>query len=243
MNAGTLPKEFLRRQRLLVIAPHSDDETISAGGLVVRVREAGGQAYVMCFSVGDLKHFNKAKKTVKMDAREQELAAACRTLGVDAYDICYRDTDVHLRLDAVPRRDLVEWIERKSELSTEAVKPTMVVLPAPSYNQDHEAIYKAGITALRPHLPTDKAFQNFVLVADAPQLAWTPPPFFKPNFYVDISGAPLQKKLAAYRCHKSQVRPDPSHASAEALELLALQRGREISVAAAEAFECYRFVL
>ena len=119
----------------------------------------------------------------------------------------------------------------------------MIVLPAPSYNQDHEAVYKAGIAACRPHLASLKAFQSVVLIADAPQLSWTGSSLFKPNLYVDISGKFLEQKLKAFACHKSQVRPEPSQAGIGAIRLLAELRGREISVSAAEAFECHRFVL
>jgi LmbE family N-acetylglucosaminyl deacetylase len=118
----------------------------------------------------------------------------------------------------------------------------MLVLPAPSYNQDHEAVYKAGMTACRPHLADMKAFQRTVLVADAPQLTWGGDGF-RPSFYVDISGRFLDRKLKAYACHASQVRPEPSQAGLDALRILAEARGREISVEAAEAFACPRFVL
>lgn len=235
--------EFLKQQRLLVVAPHADDETAGAGGLIARVKDAGGKAFVMVASVGDLEHFDTTGKTTSKGTRAGELEAAMKCLGVDDFEILYEDGDVHLRLETLPRRDLTNMIERKARLATEKIKPTMIVLPAPSFNQDHEALYKAGITACRPHLASMKSFQNFVLIADAPQLAWSGPPFFKATFYADISGQFLEKKLEAYACHKSQIRPSPSQAGIDALRLLAETRGREISVAAAEAFECIRFVV
>ncbi len=236
-------REFLVRQRLLVVSPHADDETAGAGGLMARVKEAGGKVYVMVASTGDLDHFDGQGGTTSKKRRSAELADAMRTLGVDDFEILFEDSEVHLRLETLPRRELVDQIERRGRLSLEKTRPTMIVLPAPSFNQDHEALYKAGITACRPHLATLKAFQSFVLIADAPQLAWSGPPHFRPNFYIDISGPFLEKKLEAYACHRSQIRPEPSQAGIEALRLLAEARGREISVAAAEAFDCYRFVL
>lgn len=238
----TFSQQFLARQRLLVVAPHADDETAGAGGLMARVKDAGGKVYVMVMSTGDLLHFDETGKETRKATRKDELADAMKTLGVDDWEIVFEDTKLHLRLETLPRRDLTDQIERRARLSTESVRPTMIVLPAPSYNQDHEAVYKAGLTACRPHLAAMKAFQNFVLVADAPQLAWGGAAF-RPNFYVDVSGKFLDLKLKAYACHASQIRPEPSQAGAGALRLLAEARGREISVEAAEAFECPRFVL
>ena len=236
-------RQFLSKQRLLVVAPHADDETAGAGGLMARVKDAGGKVFVMVMSTGDLHHFDDTKKRTKKATRRDELAAAMKTLGVDGWEIVYEDTRLHLRLETIPRRDLTDQIERSARFSTEKSRPTMIVLPAPSYNQDHEAVYKAGITACRPHLHTMKAFQSLVLVADAPQLAWSRDLDFKPNLYVDIGGKFLDLKLKAYACHKSQIRPEPSQAGLGALRLLAEMRGREISLPAAEAFECHRFVL
>jgi LmbE family N-acetylglucosaminyl deacetylase len=232
----------LSKQRLLVLAPHADDETAGAGGLIARVKEAGGKAWVMVMSTGDLLHFDDTGKKTKKRTRRDELAAAMRTLGVDGWEIVYEDTRLHLALETLPRKELVHQIERKAEFSTEKTRPTMIVLPAPSFNQDHEALYKAGIAACRPHLHSLKAFQPCVLVADAPQLGWRAGYAFAPNFYVDISGKCLELKLKAFACHSSQLRPEPSMAGIGAVKLLAEMRGREISVAAAEAFECQRFV-
>jgi LmbE family N-acetylglucosaminyl deacetylase len=194
-------------------------------------------------STGDLLHFDDTGKKTKKKTRKDELAAAMKTLGVDGWEIVYEDTRLHLALETVPRKELANQIERRAEFSTERTKPTMIVLPAPSYNQDHEAVYRAGLAACRPHLWNLKSFQNFVLVADAPQLSWSRATIFKPNFYVDISGRFLELKLKAFLCHQSQVRPEPSQAGVGAIRLMAESRGREISVEAAEAFECHRFVV
>jgi len=51
-------KQFLGRQRLLVVAPHADDETAGAGGLMARIKDAGGKVFVMVMSTGDLLHFD-----------------------------------------------------------------------------------------------------------------------------------------------------------------------------------------
>ena len=236
-------RQFLSRQRLLVVAPHADDETAGAGGLMARVKDAGGKVYVMVMSTGDLLHFDDTGKKTKKKTRREELAGAMEALGVDGWEIVYEDTRLHLRLETLPRRELADQIERRARFSTEKTRATMIVLPAPSYNQDHEAVYKAGIAACRPHLASLKAFQSVVLIADAPQLSWTGSSLFKPNLYVDISGKFLEQKLRAFACHKSQVRPEPSQAGIGAIRLLAELRGREISVSAAEAFECHRFVL
>ena len=234
-------KAFLAQQRLLVIAPHADDEVAGAAGLMHRVKQSGGKVFVVIMSIGDLKHYDNTAGVTKGKTRRDELGEAMKYLKVDDYEILIEDDDLHLRLDSVPRRDLVNLIEREGRLSTDKVQPTMIVLPAPSFNQDHEAVYKAGLTACRPHMSSMKAFQRMVLVADAPQLTWAHDAFH-PNFYVDISDC-LDVKLEAYRKHQSQLRPPPHQGGVDALELLAKTRGREISVEAAEAFECLRMVL
>ncbi len=234
-------ERFLARQRLLVIAPHSDDETIGAGGLMAKLKDLGGEVFVQVLTVGDLDHYDGRDGHTKGYTRAEELAAAMKVLRVDDFEILIHDNDWHLRLDHMPRRDLVNLIERGSRLAIDKIRPTMIVAPAPSFNQDHEALYKAIITACRPHLADLKPFQRMVLVADSPQLAWNTSAF-KPNFYVDISRY-LPLKLEAFAKHESQQRPSPHMGGIEALRLLAEWRGREISVPAAEAYECMRFVI
>jgi LmbE family N-acetylglucosaminyl deacetylase len=47
------PLDVAAHERLLVVAPHPDDETLGAGGLIARVLERGGSARVVLVTMGD----------------------------------------------------------------------------------------------------------------------------------------------------------------------------------------------
>lgn len=235
---------FLKKQKMLVLAPHADDEVFGCGGTIAKMKDLGAEVYVIVVSVGEVLHYG-ADKQVSVDGRTRfdEFTAAMKYLKVDDYEVIFNDTKTHLRLDAMPRRDLVQYFERDCKLAIDKVKPTMMILPAVSYNQDHEAVFRAGFTACRPHLPEVKPFQNIVLSCDNPAISWSlEREKFHPTFYVDISKY-LDKKIKAVSFHKSQMKPSLHHASIENIENLAKVRGREISVEAAEAFMCHRFVI
>lgn len=241
MPAQNLADALFRDARVLVVAPHPDDETFGCGGTIARAKALGAEVYVMVVSAANLTHYSSEHRQVTGERRVCEFRAAMRTLGVDGTDVLYTDEQTHMRVDVLPRRDLVAKIERESPIALDRLRPDVLLFPAISYNQDHEAVFKAIYAACRPHLPADKPFIRLVLTYDQPQLTWNHTPFH-PNFYIDISEF-LELKLAAYRCHISQIRPDPHHASVENVERLARMRGSEVSLRAAEAFECHRFLL
>ncbi len=236
----SLMSDFWAGQRLLVVTPHADDEAYGCGGTIAKVKAAGGEVFVIVASVGDLRHYGSAGM-VAGETRAAELKAAMEYLQVDGYEILFTDAESHLRLDTVPRRDLVALLERDAQYSIDKVRPTVLILPAPSYNQDHSAIFEAGFTACRPHRREDKHFINLVLTCDAVQLGWGQAAFH-PDVYVDISEY-LGAKLDALAFHKSQLRPAPDQGSLPNVERLARLRGADIGVDAAEAYECHRIAL
>ena len=235
--------EFLGRQRLLVIAPHSDDESIGCAGTIARIKNAGGEVFVVVVSVGDLQHYSDKDGFVLGATRKSEFEKAMKFLKVDDYDILFEESELHERLDQLPRRQLIELFEREGRLALDKIKPTMLALPAISYNQDHEAVFRAGLTACRPGMPAIKSFQNIVLAYDNTALFWSlEREKFHPNFYIDISDF-LETKLTAMGMHLSQLKPSIHHSSLDNIKHIALVRGREISTHAAEAYMCRRCVL
>ncbi len=234
---------FLAGQRLLVIAPHADDESFGCAGTIARIKSLGGEVYVVACSVGDLKHYDGTSDIVTGATREREFGEVMQFLEVDDWDVLYRDADTHLRLDVLPRRELIAKIEREGKLALDRVRPTMLAIPVASYNQDHEAVFRAAFTAARPGVPSIKPFQRIVIGYDNTSLFWSlEREKFHPNFYVDIT-AFLDKKLEALAIHRSQMRSAIHHSSVQNVEYIARVRGREISVEAAEAYMTFRFVL
>ena len=238
--------DFLSRQRLLVISPHADDESYGCAGTMARVKELGGQVYVMLMSVGSVVQSVteaqgvRREQTVTAATRLREFGDAMDLLKVDDWEVVYSQDGFHLALDTVPRRELVRLIEQDARLSIQNVSPTMVMIPAMSYNQDHEALHRACMTACRPGVPGGRHMPSYVLAYDNTSLFWAPErERFHPDFYVDVTDF-LAVKLQALRLHASQIRDPLFHGSPESLELMTLARGREVSVESAEGFKTIR---
>ncbi|MDQ3887199.1 MAG: PIG-L family deacetylase [Actinomycetota bacterium] len=228
-------------QRLLVITPHADDETYGCAGTIARIKHLGGEVYVVLVSVGDLAHYGNGgdgsrSRVVTHRTRLTEFETVMRHLKVDDWDVLFTDEQTHLALDVMPRKRLVRLLESDGRLSIDTLEPTMVMIPAVSYNQDHEALFRACVTATRPGAKGQKYTVPFVLSYDNTSLFWSGEPTrFHPNVYIDVSDF-LDAKIEALRLHASQVRDALYHGSPESLELATRTRGREVSVEAAEGF-------
>jgi LmbE family N-acetylglucosaminyl deacetylase len=239
--------DFLSNQRLLVITPHADDETYGCAGSIARIKDLGGEVYVVLVSAGDIVQFADGQdgsntKFVNHETRLREFESVMQLLKVDDWDVLLTDAESHLALDVVPRKKLVGLIETGGKLAIEKVRPTMVMIPAASYNQDHEALYRACVTATRPGVPGLRHVVPMVLAYDNTALFWSfGQDRFHPTCYIDISEY-LDIKIKAMRLHASQVRVPIYHGSPESLELATKVRGREVSVEAAEGFAVLRAV-
>lgn len=242
----TFSDEFLAAQRLLVITPHADDETYGCAGTIARVKALGGEVHVVLVSAANLAHYTtgadgqRTQVLTKGEVRLDEFRSVMKHLQVDNWDVLLTDDETYLALDTLPRKRLVHLLEAGGRLAIDRVEPTMVMLPAVSYNQDHEAVYWAGVTATRPGAPGQKYTVPFVLAYDNTSLFWSGiVPRFDPNVYIDVSEH-LETKIEAMRLHASQVRNALYHGSPEGLELATRVRGREVAVEAAEGFVLLR---
>jgi LmbE family N-acetylglucosaminyl deacetylase len=243
-----LGEDFLARQRVLVVTPHADDETYGCAGTIARIKSLGGEVYVVLVSVADLVHYGPggaagaAPNLVSHRTRLAEFESVMKLLDVDDWDVLFTDAQTHLALDAVPRKEIVRLLESAGRLSIDAVRPTMVLIPASSYNQDHEALYRACVTATRPGSAGGRYTVPFVLAYDNTALFWVPEQRrFHATVYVDVSCF-LDVKIEAMRLHASQVREPLYHGSPESLELATRLRGREVGIEAAEGFALLRGV-
>ena len=200
----TLP-EFSEQTRLLVIAPHPDDETIANGLLIQRVRAAGGEVKILLLTAGENNPWPQRwlERRVVIGAadrrrwgarRRDELALALRQLDVPSQALQVQHwpdmgvTDV--LLDAVSRA----VVELAATIS--AFCPSIVAMPSiDDRHPDHGAAYVLTRLAL--------AGQR-----DAPlQLAYLIHGRAAHDRFVDVTGTPAQvaNKFEALNAHHSQM--------------------------------------
>jgi len=229
---------MFKDKTLLVIAPHPDDEVLGCGGLISRVKADGGKVYVMIVTVGNQPQYGSVSKA---DIRIGETKETMEFLDVDDYEICWVDDKMHLKLDSIPQKDLIDLIENNSKVSLNKVKPNIVAVPHPNSNQDHRAVFDASYTACRPRPHEDKPFQRIVLVYEDASQAWSKN-IFRPNFYVNLKEF-LDSKCKALSFYKSQLHSFPHYISVEAVRNLASIRGIEAGLKHAEAFRIERLLI
>jgi LmbE family N-acetylglucosaminyl deacetylase len=196
----------------LVVSPHVDDEALGCGGILderFHVHYCGVEVH----------------RVVSRDDRLAEARACADLLGF-RFSI-----DQGNAVNAYRVADLVGQLEAVIEEQ----RPSTVFLPCASYNQDHRAVLDAGLAALRQH-DTNHQVANLLLYEQVHAVLWpwredlSAGRAFQPTFFVPID---LERKLAAYRLHASQVR---SMRSARHVETLARWRGLQAGCDYAEGF-------
>jgi LmbE family N-acetylglucosaminyl deacetylase len=113
---------------IVVLAPHTDDETLGCGGTISKYIERGSDVFVYAFSCG----------TSNMG----EFMQACKVLKADGHPFTHFKT----RIFTECRQSILDClIEIKKQ-----VKPNVVFLPASSdCHQDHQVINQEGIRAFK----------------------------------------------------------------------------------------------
>ncbi|WP_409341773.1 PIG-L deacetylase family protein [Paenibacillus sp. MBLB4367] len=221
------------QERIVIFAPHADDEVLGCGGLIEMACRMNNRVKVILAAVGTLK-FHHAEEKITANTRKKELAAALNVLGCNDYEVMYDDKESFL--DTIPQNELVTKIDRI--LSTFC--PTMVLVPYPSFHQDHQALFKACMAGLRPS-PNRQI--KLIAMYEYPFIVWQYPKIHDAGeLYLDISDT-IDKKVAAFQQHVSQVREDASLISPHNVKRWAEMRGMEIGVRYAEKYHLMRATL
>ncbi len=222
-------------QRVLVLAPHADDETLGLGGTIAK-RVKAGDAVTVCVLTGhgpDVHPFLKPKDFMVV---RDECAAALNVLGV---------TDLHFRdIPAVLVPDTPVWqVNQTVRDLIEDVAPDELFVPFPfDLHGDHRTLFHAASVAWRPVTEFGRKIKRVVCYEVLSETHWNAPylePGFLPNCFETITDT-LELKLRALECFKSQMRPFPDIRSVEAIRSLAQIRGSQVGVHAAEAFVTIR---
>ena len=216
--------------KVLVIAPHMDDEVLGVGGTIAK-HVANGDEVNVCI-VANRAYDHEYDREVIQQERQATLRAK-EILGY--HDVQFFDLNDE-RLD----ERIVDVLIPIEEYLLK-IKPDVVyVNHRGDIHQDHRAVFSAALIATRA-ISGHKVKK--VLCYETPSTSEQAPPFveyaFSPNFYVDISEF-LKKKLEGVKAYTREGRAFPHPRSPKAIRILAQKRGVEVGFAAAEAFMILR---
>ena len=199
-------------RRVLVVAPHMDDEVIPCGGTLILLAEQGAEIHVT-FATDSSTGQRSAQAAIELIAtRRSEARQVSERIGYVSNELGFPDGQLHRREEMLAKR-LAQQIDR--------LGPDLIFCPFPSdAHSDHMCCAAAAADAA-VHAKPDATILAYEV--------WTP---LWPNVAVDISSV-AQRKEDAIRLYQSQIGDRDYSAAALGLNRF---RGLPHSVAFAEAF-------
>ena len=196
-------------KKILVIAPHADDEILGCGGTINKLKRLGHEVHLIICS-----------------KREQDIS---EYEDIWNYSNSYHDLqflDEHLNR---------KYLLKEIEVIYNKIKPDIVYIPnKDDFNHDHKEVYKACEVVLRryqEHQPEK------ILMYEVPSS--TTQSFknnFKCNYYETLGQDDLEFKINNFLKYKNEIRDWPNPRNARGITVYAQFRGMECNAPLAEGF-------
>jgi LmbE family N-acetylglucosaminyl deacetylase len=216
LRAATVDELVPPGRRLVVVAPHPDDEVLGAGGLLAATARAGCEQLLVAVTDAKGSHPGSLRwPAEKLGAqRRRESAAALRVLGAEACTV--------LRLGLDDGGIAAASAELTSALAA-VIRPADVVVSPWRFDghPDHEAVGQAVAVTARAsgacHLEAPIWAWHWAVPGD-PRVPW------QRAAILHLGPFLAWRKSGAVRCFTSQLEPDPSTGAAAILPPWAVAR-------------------
>ena len=221
-----------KKNRVLVIAAHPDDEVLGAGGTIAwHSKINNDEVYVLILTEGCSSQYKNNKEMIVQKRNEAKKANSL--LGVKEL---FSENLPDMKLDSLLHIKINEIIEKY----VKKLQPDIVFTHHPDINKDHSLIFESTMVALRP-VP-DSPTKKVLLYAPVSSTEWSAPfsgNYFIPNVFYDTTDT-LDLKLKAFSCYKSELRDFPHPRSLEAIKIYTQKTGISVGLQAAEHFMLIR---
>ena len=213
--------------RVLVVAPHPDDETLGCGGALFRHADEGDELFWLIVTGIEI---DSGWSSDAVRRREGEIQAVAESYGFSSvFQLGFSTT----LLDTVPMAELVGKISEVYK----AIDPQVIYMPfVNDVHTDHQVIAKALQSTFKWfRYPSVRKVLVYETLSET-EFAFVDARAFSPNVFLDIASY-LDKKIECMRIYKSELGEYPFPRSEKTLRALATIRGSQSGFEAAEAFE------
>jgi N-acetylglucosamine malate deacetylase 1 len=208
-----------RFKNVYVLAPHTDDGELGAGGTISKLIELGANVYYFAFSTAE----KSVPKGFPKNSLSVEVLNATKRLGIDSKNVIVYEYEVR-KLNYARQEILEDLIKHRKNL-----KPDLVLMPSLNdIHQDHATIANEGL----------RAFKEVTILGY--ELIWNNLTFSSISF-VKLDKKHIKLKCDALKEYKSQ--NGRAYMSEEFIFSLAKVRGVQIGCDYAESFEVVRLVI
>lgn len=215
-------------QKILVLAPHTDDGEFGAGASIAKFLEEGSRVWYAAFSTCE----ESVPQGFPKNILEKEVKQATKKLGIPAGNLFIYKFPVR-HFPAHRQNILDEIIKLRRE-----IEPDLVFLPSVyDVHQDHRTVLEEGVRAFKQ--------SSSMLGYEAPwnSVHTSPNKHIDPreDYFMRLEERHVKKKIDAIRMYQSQARR--VYSDREYLKSLARVRGAQIAVPFAEAFQVIRIIV
>lgn len=218
--------------KILIVSPHPDDETLGAGGSLLKFVEQGHIIYWL--NITDMKkEYGYSEKNI-----------ICRKEEIEKVKELYKIKELFnlqmepANLEKINNRELIQKI---SEIINN-VKPQMLILPYKNdIHSDHKIVFNAVYASSKSfRYPFIESVLCMEILSETDYAL--PEEAFSPNLYIDISEY-IEKKIEIMKVYKSEMGVPPFPRSEENIKSLARYRGSSCGTYYAEAFKLLKGII
>ena len=214
-------------KKVIVIAPHADDETLGCGGTILKHISKGDMVcWVLVTSGKDKEIF----PTCDIERYKANIKAVNAKYGFAEFFSLNLPV---VRLDTIPEHTIYDSI---TEI-IKAIEPQIVYIPNISdVHADHQIISKVMISCTKNfRFPYIESVFMYETISETDFSISTQSTAFVPNMFVEITDF-MYDKIEIMNLYDTEIMPDPMPRSIHAIKGLNAYRGSRIGKMYAEAF-------
>ena len=210
--------------KVLVISPHPDDETLGCGGTLIRHKKEGDEIHWLIMT-----NVNSSEKKIH-SVKEKEIEEVSKAYNFDSTS---RTKFLTSELDSAPRKEIIQVISKVFE----EIQPNYLYLPFKNdIHSDHSIVFDAAASCTKSfRYPYVKKVMIYETISETEFSIRPDREQFKPNLWIDISDY-IDEKIEIMSLYESEIGKEPFPRSEQNIRSLAKFRGSTAGVLSAEAF-------
>ena len=226
-----------KKDKVLIIAAHPDDEVLGVGGTISKYAANGAEIKLLIVTDGSTAQYSDSNDvSAIINQKKDETKRAARILGIS--DIIYGNLP-DMKLDTIAHIE----INRVIENVISSFCPNIVFTHSGvDVNLDHCCVYRSTLVACRPVAGQCVKELYSYYVPSSTDWNVQNKNTFEPNVFVDITGSPSKLKYDAMACYSTEIRNYPHPRSIDALKILDKANGIHVGVECAESFVLHRWL-